>query len=132
EGVPFLSKIDMAVRQIQNFEPAVDTRTHALVDSWYHCKQVRRAAQARDWDLSGGLKSNRTMRLVAEDGSRTWQSLSKYAARLGADAWQEVVWPSAQGGQAMYAHLIPTWIRKLGPTLLLITCHDVAEPLKTV
>ena len=32
----------------------------------------------------------------------------------------------------MYAHLIPTWIRKLGPTLLLITCHDPAEPLQTV
>jgi len=32
----------------------------------------------------------------------------------------------------MYAHLISTWIRKLGPTLLLITCHDLNEPLKTV
>jgi hypothetical protein len=32
----------------------------------------------------------------------------------------------------MYAHLVPTWIRKLGPTLLLITCHDLDEPLKTV
>jgi len=32
----------------------------------------------------------------------------------------------------MYAHLIPTWIRKLGPTLLLITCHNPDEPLKTV
>ena len=32
----------------------------------------------------------------------------------------------------MYAHLIVTWIRKLGPTLLLITCHDPDEPLKTV
>jgi len=32
----------------------------------------------------------------------------------------------------MYAHLIPTWVRKLGPTLLLITCHDLNEPLKTV
>ena len=34
--------------------------------------------------------------------------------------------------QAMYAHLLPTWIRKLGPTLLLITYHDLAEPLKSV
>jgi hypothetical protein len=72
------------------------------------------------------------MRLIGEDGSRTWQSLSQYAAQLGADDWQEVLWPSAQGGQAVYAHLIPTWVRKLGPTLLLITCHDPAEPLKTV
>ncbi len=132
EGVPFMSKVDMAVQQIERFEPAPDTQTHVLIDSWYHCKQVRRAAQARGWEVSGGLKSNRTMRLIADDGSRTWQSLSQYAAQLSADDWQEVVWPSDQGGQTMYAHLIPTWVRKLGPTLLLITCHNLDEPLKTV
>jgi len=132
EGVSFVSKVDMAVQQIERFEPAPDTQTHVLIDSWYHCKQVRRAAQTRDWDVSGGLKSNRTMRLITADGSREWPSLSQYAARLDADDWQEVIWPSDQGGQTMYAHLISTWIRKLGPTLLLITCHSLDEPLKTV
>ena len=132
EGVPFVSKVDMAVEQIERFEPAAGTHTHVLIDSWYHCKRVRRKAQARGWDVSGGLKSNRAMRLIAEDGCRTWQPLSQYAAQLDADDWQEVVWPSDQGGQTMYAHLIPTWVRKLGPTLLLVTCHDRAEPLKTV
>jgi hypothetical protein len=132
EGVPFVSKIDLAVRSIEGFEPVPDTQTHLLIDSWYHCRQVRRAAQARGWDVSGGLKSNRIMRLMAEDGSREWLSVSQYAARLGRHEWQEVLWPSAQGGQTMYAHRVQTWIRKLGPTLLLITCHDPAEPLKTV
>jgi hypothetical protein len=32
----------------------------------------------------------------------------------------------------MYAHLVQTWVRKLGPTLLLITCHNPDEPLKSV
>jgi hypothetical protein len=32
----------------------------------------------------------------------------------------------------MYAHLVQTWIRKLGPTLVLITCHDLDNPLKSV
>ena len=32
----------------------------------------------------------------------------------------------------MYAHLIPTWIRKLGPTALLITCHSLDGPPKQV
>jgi len=72
EGVPFRSKIDMAVQQAQCFEPAAGTHTHLLVDSWFHCKRVRRAAQARGWDFSGGLKSNRIMRLIAPDGSREW------------------------------------------------------------
>lgn len=43
-----------------------------------------------------------------------------------------MIWPSEQGGQKMYAHLVQTWVRKLGPTLLLITCHDLAAPLKSV
>jgi hypothetical protein len=132
DGVTFQSKIDMAVSQIEDFEPATDTHTHVLIDSWYHCKRVRKAAQKRGWDVSGGLKSNRVMRLIAEDGSREWLKLSAYAAGLDHSDWQEVTWPSEQGGQTMYAHLVQTWVRKLGPTLLLITCHNPDEPLKSV
>lgn len=130
EGVLFQSKIDLAVNQIETFAPVVDTQTHVLADSWYHCKRVRKAATERGFHFSGGLKCNRVMRLIAEDGSREWFKLSDYLARLGPDAWQRVTWPSQQGGQTMYAHLIQTWIRKLGPTLLLITRHDLEQPLK--
>lgn len=132
EGALFRSKIDMAVHEIECFEPVAETHTNVLVDSWYHCKIVRKAAQKRDWDISGGLKSNRVMRLISDDGDREWMKLSQYATRLEKDDWQEVVWPSEQGGQKMYAYLIVTWIRKLGPTLLLITCHDLDNPLKSV
>jgi hypothetical protein len=129
------------VEEIETFEPVPDTHTHVLIDTWYHCKQVRRAAQKRGWHVSGGLtpalaggarESNRAMRLIAEDGRRTWIKLSEYATRLTPEDWSEVTWPSTAGGQKMYAHLLVTWIRKLGPTLLLITCHDPKEPLKTV
>lgn len=132
ENQPFQSKVAMAVEEIETFEPVPDTQTHVLIDSWYHCKQVRRAAQKRGWQVSGALKSNRTIRLIAEDGSRTWIKLSEYAARLKRGDWSEVTWPSAEGGQKMYAHLVVTWIRKLGPTLLLVTCHDPEKPLKIV
>jgi len=132
EQVPFRSKIDLAVSEIETFEPAADTQTHVLVDSWYHSKRVRKAAQQRGWEFSGGLKSNRIMRLIHPDDSREWLPLSKYAARLGPEDWQEIIWPSAQGGQKMYAHRLPSWIRKLGPTLVMITCHDLEEPLKSV
>lgn len=132
EGEPFRSKIDMAVEEIAQFEPVQDTHTHVLIDSWYHCKRVRKAAQRRGWDVSGGLKSNRVVRLIAEDGRREWIKLSKYAARLGPADWQEVIWPSEQGGQKLYAHVVRTWIRKLGPTLLLITCHNPAAPMKSI
>ena len=72
------------------------------------------------------------MRLKQSDGSREWMKLSAYAAGLTREAWVEVTWPSAEGGQKVYAHLASTWIRKLGPTLLLITCHDLEDPLKSV
>jgi len=132
EGVPFQSKVAMAIQQIRAFEPAADTQTHVLIDSWYHCKAVRKAAQKRDWAVSGGLKSNRVMRRINTEGQHEWLKLSEYASQLKPEDWSEVTWPSEQGGQTMYAHLIRTWVRKLGPTLLLITCHDRNAPLKSV
>jgi hypothetical protein len=128
EGVPFQSKIDLAVQQIEQFAPAEGTQAHVLIDSWYHCKRVRKAAQQRGWQITGGLKSNRKMRLIAADGRRSWCSLDEYAARLKPEDWQEAVWPSQSGGQKVYAHTVQTWIRKLGPTLLLITCPDPNAP----
>jgi len=128
EGIPFQSKIDMMVQEIKQFEPVEGTQTHLLIDSWYHCKEVRKAAQKRDWDVSGGLKSNRRMRLVAEDGSRSWVTLAEYAAHLGPNDWQEAVWPSQNGEQKVYAHAVRTFIRKLGPTVVLITRSDVPNP----
>ena len=132
EQVPFHSKIDLAVQEIEHFEPVTGTHTHVLIDSWYHCRQVRKTAQGRGWDVSGGLKSNRVMRLIALDGSRTWLSLSDYAAQLKAADWQEAVWPSQDGDQTVYVHAVQTWIRKLGPTQVLITCHDKDVPGKSI
>jgi hypothetical protein len=132
EGVPFFSKIDLAVQQIEQFEPAAGTQTHLLIDSWYHCKRVRKAAEKRGWHVSGGLKSNRKMRQMTQDGSRTWCSLSEYAAQLNAQDWQEATWPSQEGEQKVYVHAVRTWVRKLGPTLLLITCHDPNAPAQSL
>ncbi len=131
-GVPFRSKVGLAVSQIEHFVPVPQTQTHVLIDSWYHCKQVRKAAQWQGWAVSGALKRNQVMRLVSPDGSRHWLPLSDYAVRLTREDWETVVWPAAAGGQKLYAHRIETWVRKLGPTVVLITCHDPDEPLKTV
>jgi hypothetical protein len=131
EGQPFQSKVDMAVDDIEHFEPLAGTKTHVLIDSWYHCRQVRRAAQKRGFEVSGALKSNRKMRRIRPDGSRQWLKLSEYAAQLSRDEWCELMWPSQEGEQRLYGHLVSTWVRKLGPTLLLITCHDLDAPPKT-
>jgi len=130
EGVPFRSKVDMAVEEIEQFEPPSGTHTHVLIDSWYHCKRVRKAAQKRKWDVSGGLKKNRKMRLIAEDGSRQWLSLAEYAATIQQEDWKEATWPSQQGGHTVYVHAVRTWVRKLGPTLVLITRLSLDGPLE--
>jgi hypothetical protein len=107
------------------------TYPHMLVDSLYHCKRLRKATRQRNGDLSGGLKSNRVMRLIDPDGNRTWLKLSAYAAQLSREDWHQVNWPSAQGNRTFYAHLILTWVRKLGPTLVLITCHNLDDLFKS-
>lgn len=128
EGVPFRSKVDLAVEAIEHFQPVPGTHTHLLIDAWYHCKRVRKAAQKRGWDISGGLKSNRKMRIIAEDGSRRWVTLAEYAASLGPADWEEALWPSQQGGHPVYVHAVRTWVRNLGPTLVLITRLSLDDP----
>jgi hypothetical protein len=132
EGVPFQSKIDLLVAEIEQFEPVAGTQTHLLVDSWFHCRRARRAAQKRGWEVSGALKSNRKLRQIDADGHRTWLTLDNYAAQLKSDDWQEAIWPSQEGNRPVYVHAVKTWIRKLGPTLLLITCHDRDNPGKSL
>ncbi len=46
-----------------DFEPAAQTSTHVLVDSWYHCAKLRKATRQKGYDLSGGLKANRLISL---------------------------------------------------------------------
>jgi hypothetical protein len=82
EGVPFVSKIELAVATINSFEPLENTVTHVLIDSWFHCQALRKACRKRGWDLSGALKSNRKLRIITPSGERKWQPLSEYAASL--------------------------------------------------
>ena len=128
EGVPFHSKLDMAVSTVQEFEPVPRTHTHVLTDAWYHCYRLRRAVGHRGWDLSGRLKKNRRMR-PGGDRSKPYVRLDEYVATLTAADWVEANWPSQQGGHQVFVHAVSTWVRKLGPTLVLITRLRRDEPL---
>ncbi len=132
EGVPFLSKIDLAIQEIEQFEPVIGAHTHLLIDIWFYCRSVRKTAQKRGWDVSGGLKSNRKLRWQAEDGTHQWITLTEYAAHLQPEDWQEAIWPSDKGGQKVYVHAVRTWVHKLGPTLVLISCRDINDSHKSL
>jgi hypothetical protein len=120
EGIPFRSKVDLALEAIQEFEPLPGTRTHVLIDTWYVNKRIWRAAKERKWDLTGGLKSNHKLRVVDAQGQKVWMSLTDFANQIPLEAFQKVIWPNRQDGQVLYAHLIRTRVKKLGACQVLV------------
>lgn len=133
EGVPFASKIDLAYQEVITFTPPPDTHTHLLIDAWYAAQRIWRAALARGWDVTAGLKSNRVMRRMDPDGTRQWLTVREYAAVLSAEDFKEILWPTEEGDKVVYAHLVRTWVRKLGPCQVLIVKldpHDGPEQVR--
>jgi hypothetical protein len=67
-----------------------DTHTYVLVDSWYLNKRLWKAARLRGWDITGGVKSDRRVRLEDSQGIVTWPTVSEYAHSLSAEDFQAV------------------------------------------
>jgi hypothetical protein len=116
-GVPFRSKLDLMVELVQTFVPVAGTRTHVLADSWYAAKRLWRAARARGFLITTGLKANRSVRVPDPGAARgwCWQRLDDYAADLTADAFTLVDWPrqSAEDPRQVYVHVLSTRVRTL-------------------
>ena len=126
---PFLSKIDLAVTTVTDFEAVEQTETHVLADSWFACSRLWKACQKRGFDISGGLKCNRLLRLKQE-GHWVYIRLNQYAASLSAAQFTEYVWPSAAGGNPVWVHRVRTFVRKLGPCQVLIVRPSADASLK--
>ncbi|MBU0496291.1 MAG: transposase [Chloroflexi bacterium] len=58
--------------------------------------------------------------MITPDGTREWVPVRDYAARLTAADFAEALWPQEHGDKVVYAHLVQTWVRKLGPCQVLI------------
>lgn len=128
EGVPFLSKVDLAEQTILSFEPVADTHTHLLVDSWYVNKRIWKAVKTRQWDLTGGLKKNHKLRTTDVEGNLIWMRMDDYAAEHLDQALQPVTWPNQDGGQTVYACLIRTKVKKLGACQVLVVKTQADDP----
>lgn len=120
ENRPFKSKVDLALDVVETFSPVAATSTHVLVDSWYVSKRMWKAVKRRKWDLTGGLKRNRKLRIVNAEGELVWMRVDDFADELPADQFQAVAWPSLEGERTVYAHLVRTRIKKLGACQVLI------------
>jgi len=90
EGVPFQSKVEMMEATIRDFQPVTNTLTHVLVDSWYTCKRIWRAARERGFLITGGLKSNRVLWVLDAQGQGHWMRLDEYTARLKPAQYQKM------------------------------------------
>ena len=137
EGVPFQSKIDMMETTIREFEAVPNTQTHVLVDSWFGCKRIWRAARERGFLITSGLKCNRSLRSLRiadpqAEGGKRWQRLDEYAASLSPELYQKVQWPSQGDPRDVYVHVVRTRVRKLYTCQLVIARYSLDCPLKAV
>ena len=135
EEVPFRSKIELMEAQIRSFEPLPHTRTHVLVDSWYAAKRIWKAARARNFEISSGLKSNRLLRIADEEAPKGWRwlALTDYAATLTEADYQQVRWPSQEEEQRqVWVHVVQTRVKKLYRCQVLVVRESLDAPLKQV
>jgi SRSO17 transposase len=133
EDVPFESKIDLMVKQIEAFRPLAGTLTHVLLDSWFSAKRIWKAARERGFVITTGLKSNRSLRVPDKDTPRgwRWQRLAEYAAGLTEADYQMMTWPS-QGDEPrqVWVHVVSTRVRKLYRCQVVIVRESLEAPLK--
>ena len=126
EGVPFQSKVDLVVSAITSLVPVPGTRTHILVDAWYTCRRVWHAALRRNFHITGGLKSNRWLRLPdpLRPGCQRKVRLSRYLAELTPEDFVMVPWR----GRLVAAHLVRTFVYKLGACQVLVVKETIDAP----
>ena len=120
EKRPFQSKVDLALKVVENFEPLPETHTYVLIDSWYVNKRMWKAVRERKWDLTGGLKANHKLRSQDAEGQPIWMRLDDFVDELAADQFQLVQWPSQEGEVIVYVCLVRTRVKKLGACQVLI------------
>jgi SRSO17 transposase len=133
EEVPFESKIDLMVSQIEAFTPLVGTQTHVLLDSWFGAKRIWKDARARGFVITTGLKSNRSLRIADSEApcSWRWQTLAEYATCLTEADYQLMPWPSQDDQpRQVWVHVVSTRVRKLYRCQVVIVRESLDAPLK--
>jgi len=130
EGVEFLSKIDLMIQCIQNFNPPPGTATHVLLDSWYSAKKIWKAARDRGFHITTGLKCNRSLRVSCSDepSGWKWQKLMDYAASLPKDAYELCSWPR-NPERKVWVHVVDTRVKSLYRCKVIIVRQNLDDPI---
>jgi len=132
EDVPFQSKVALMEQMIRTFEPTPGTRTHVLLDTWYSAKSIWKAARERNFQITTGLKKNRSLRVPDPEAERgwRWQTLADYAAELSPADYQQVRWPKQEEEEhTVYVHVVSTCVRKGYRCQVIIVRESLTAPL---
>src|SRR5439155_27079705 len=94
-------------------------------------KVIWRTARERDFLITTGLKSNRSLRIEdeAEPKGWRWQPLCEYAASLTAEQYVVKTWPCQSSQRQVYVHVITTQVRKLYRCQVVIVRESLDAPL---
>jgi hypothetical protein len=130
EDIPFTSKIDLMIQQIQNFTPPAGTVTHVLLDSWYNGKRLWKAALDRGFKITTGIKRNRWLRVPGEMTPKgwQWQRLDEYAASLPKSVYQQCYLPR-NSKKKVWVHTVDTRVRKLYRCKIIIIRKNLDDPI---
>lgn len=130
EGVQFLSKIEIMIQKIRDFTPLPGTVTHVLLDSWYSYKKIWKVAHDRGFQITTGMKSNRSLRVPCSDDPQgwKWQKLDEYTASLPKNAYQLLSLPR-NPERRVFIHVVDTRIKKLYRCQLIIMRESLDDPI---
>src|SRR5260370_3843707 len=130
ERVSFMSKIYIMIQQNQNFTTLSGTITHVLLDSWYSAKEIWRAALARGFLITTGLKCNRSLRVPCPNDPKgwKWQRIDEYAASLPESAYKQLSLPR-NPRHKVWVHVVDTHIKTLYRCKLLIMRESLDDPI---
>jgi hypothetical protein len=121
------------IQQIQNFSAPSGTETHVLLDSWYNCKPIWKAARDRKFKITTGIRRNRWLRVSCEVTPDTpkgwkWERLDDYAASLPESAYQQCSRPR-NPKEKVWVHVVDTRVRKLYRCKIIIVRKSLNDPL---
>jgi hypothetical protein len=117
---------------LRDFQPVSGTLTRVLVDSWYTCKRIWRAARERGFLITSGLKANRWLWVTDPQDQGGWMRLNESAARLKPEQYQKTTWPDQGAPRAVYVHVVRTRMRKLYTCQVVIARFTLECPLKAM
>jgi len=107
--------------------------THILLDSWYSAKKIWKAARDRGFQITTGLRCNRSLRVPCDNDPKgwEWQKLSDYVASLSESMYQLCSNPR-NPEKKVWVHVVDTRVKKLYRCKLIIIRQNLDDPFSEV